>query len=113
VNTRRHHPDQPDQQRSADPPAPVSNGPGNGPADAGPASDSPPTLAEIAAFTRRLRALSAAGPDADPAELARFLADKAALFARIPDPEPPDQPDTEPPDTDDQDSDDDTPDGSQ
>lgn len=43
-----------------------------------------PSVAEIAAFTRRLRDLSAAGPGADPAERAAFLADKQALFDRIP-----------------------------
>src|SRR5689334_8780268 len=42
----------------------------------------PPTVAEIAALTARLRALSIAGA-ADPAERARFLADKDALIARI------------------------------
>jgi hypothetical protein len=45
----------------------------------------PPTVAEVAALLHRLRNLSAAGPDADPAARARFLADKAALLARIPD----------------------------
>jgi len=41
----------------------------------------PPTIREIAALTRRLRGLT--GQDADPAERAAFLADKAALLARI------------------------------
>lgn len=43
-----------------------------------------PTIAEIADLTRRLRALSAAGRDADPAERAAFLADKDALLNRVP-----------------------------
>jgi hypothetical protein len=43
----------------------------------------PPTVAEIAALTARLRALSTTGAAADPAERARFLADKDALIARI------------------------------
>lgn len=43
-----------------------------------------PTIDEIADLSRRLRALSAAGRDADPAERAAFLADKDALIARIP-----------------------------
>jgi hypothetical protein len=43
----------------------------------------PPTAGEIAALTARLRALSTAGAAADPAETARFLADKDALLARI------------------------------
>jgi hypothetical protein len=47
-------------------------------------ADQPPTVREIADLTARLRALTAAGPDADPAERAAFLADKAALLARIP-----------------------------
>jgi hypothetical protein len=64
VNTHRCHPNQPN------------------PAD--PTSDRPPSVAEIAALTRRLRALSAAGRTADPDERAAFLADKAALLARIP-----------------------------
>lgn len=46
--------------------------------------DQPPTVREIAALTARLRGLTAAGPDVDPAERAAFLADKAALLARIP-----------------------------
>ncbi len=50
-----------------------------------------PTVAEIAALTARLRRLSVAGRDADPAERAAFLADKDALLARIID--APDQPD--------------------
>ena len=108
MNTHRHQPD--DHQQPDDPAAPA----GDASADS-PASDSPPTLAEIAAFTRRLRALSAAGSDADPVELAAFLADKAALFARIPGAEPePEPPDPHDPDADDPDADDpaaDDPDG--
>ncbi len=42
-----------------------------------------PSIAEIAAFTRRLRDLSQAGRDADPADRERFLTDKRALFDRI------------------------------
>lgn len=42
-----------------------------------------PTVAEIADLTRRLRGLTTAGRDADPAERAAFLADKRALLARI------------------------------
>ncbi len=42
-----------------------------------------PSVAEIAALTARLRALSNAGAAADPAERARFLADKDALLDRI------------------------------
>jgi hypothetical protein len=45
--------------------------------------DQPPTIREIAALAARLRRLTAAGPDVDPAERAAFLADKAALLARI------------------------------
>jgi hypothetical protein len=45
-------------------------------------TDLPPTIREIAALTARLRTLT--GPDFDPAERAAFLADKAALLARIP-----------------------------
>lgn len=44
---------------------------------------SEPSIAEIAALTARLRALSAAGAAADPAERERFLAGKHALLARI------------------------------
>jgi hypothetical protein len=44
-------------------------------------TDQPPTIREIAALTARLRGLT--GPDVDPAERAAFLADKAALLARI------------------------------
>ncbi len=40
-----------------------------------------PSVAEVAALTRRLRTVSR--PGADPAERAAFLADKAALLARI------------------------------
>ena len=47
------------------------------------ARDDAPTVAEIAELTARLRRLSAAGRDADPAERAAFLADKDALIARI------------------------------
>jgi hypothetical protein len=46
-------------------------------------SNTTPSVAEIAALTARLRALSNAGPDADPQERARFLAEKDALLARI------------------------------
>ena len=42
-----------------------------------------PSIREIAELTARLRRLSAAGRDADPAERAAFLADKDALIARI------------------------------
>lgn len=42
-----------------------------------------PSVAEIAALSRRLRELSAQGRDADPTERAAFLADKDALLARI------------------------------
>lgn len=44
----------------------------------------PPTVREIAELTARLRALSARGREADPAERAAFLADKRALLDRIP-----------------------------
>lgn len=44
-----------------------------------------PSIAEVAALTRRLRELSTAGRDVDPAERAAFLADKDALIARITD----------------------------
>ncbi|MGH3615386.1 MAG: hypothetical protein ACRDRK_22870 [Pseudonocardia sp.] len=47
------------------------------------ALDSSPSVAEIAALTRRLRELSTAGRHADPAARAAFLADKQALLARI------------------------------
>jgi hypothetical protein len=39
-----------------------------------------PTVQEIAALTARLRELSDAGRDADPAEVDRFLADKRELL---------------------------------
>ena len=42
-----------------------------------------PSIREIAELTARLRRLSTAGRDADPAERAAFLADKDALIARI------------------------------
>jgi hypothetical protein len=42
-----------------------------------------PSLAEIAALTARLRALSAAGATADELERAAFLADKQELLDRI------------------------------
>jgi hypothetical protein len=42
-----------------------------------------PSVAEIAALTARLRALSNAGAAADPTERARFLADKDRLLDRI------------------------------
>lgn len=45
--------------------------------------DGRPTIAEIAALTRRLREVSAQGRDADPVERAAFLAEKDALLARI------------------------------
>ena len=63
MNTHRHHPDQPDPQSET--------------------GDGPPSIAEIAALTSRLRELTAAGRDADPAARAAFLAEKAALIARI------------------------------
>lgn len=47
------------------------------------ARDDIPSIREIADLTRRLRTLSTAGRDADPTERAAFLADKAALIARI------------------------------
>jgi hypothetical protein len=46
-------------------------------------ADRGPTVAEIAALTARLRTLSQAGRDADPAEVDRFLADKHELLDRI------------------------------
>lgn len=46
-------------------------------------TDDSPTVPEIAALTRRLRELSAAGRDADPDAVTRFLADKRALLDRI------------------------------
>ena len=42
-----------------------------------------PSVREIAELTARLRCLSDAGSDADPAERAAFLTDKNALIARI------------------------------
>jgi hypothetical protein len=45
----------------------------------------PPTVAEIASLTARLRELTTPGRAADPAERAAFLADKDALLARIAD----------------------------
>src|SRR5690348_14839286 len=42
-----------------------------------------PTVAEIAALIVRLHALQDAGAAADPAERARFLADKHTLLERI------------------------------
>lgn len=50
-----------------------------------PNRDDRPTIAEVAALTRRLRELSMQGHDADPAERAEFLAEKDALLARIAD----------------------------
>ena len=47
------------------------------------ARDDVPSIREIAELTRRLRELSTAGRDADPAERAAFLDDKNALIARI------------------------------
>lgn len=44
-----------------------------------------PSVAEIAALTRRFRELSAPGRTVDPTERAAFLADKDALLARITD----------------------------
>jgi hypothetical protein len=46
-------------------------------------NDTTPSTAEIAALTARLRALSDAGAAADPAQRARFLADKDRLLDRI------------------------------
>ena len=43
----------------------------------------PPSFREVADLVARLRRLTAAGRDADPAEQAAFLADKDALIARI------------------------------
>jgi hypothetical protein len=43
----------------------------------------PPTAAEVATLTARLRELSARGREVDPAERAAFLADKDALISRI------------------------------
>lgn len=45
--------------------------------------DDLPSIAEVAALTARLRALSNAGTAADPVVRARFLADKDALIDRI------------------------------
>ena len=42
-----------------------------------------PSIREIAELTARLRRLSAAGRNVDPAERAAFLSDKDALIARI------------------------------
>lgn len=53
-----------------------------------PNRDDRPTIAEVAALTRRLRELSAQGHDADPVERAAFLAEKDTLLARITDPVP-------------------------
>jgi hypothetical protein len=54
-----------------------------------PSNDRPngarPSVAEIAALTRRLRELSTPGRAVDPRERAAFLADKDALIARIAD----------------------------
>ena len=47
-----------------------------------------PSVAEIAALTRRLRELSIPGRAVDPRERAAFLADKDALIARITDTHP-------------------------
>lgn len=44
-----------------------------------------PSVAEVAALTRRLRELSTPGRAVDPEERAAFLADKDALLARITD----------------------------
>jgi hypothetical protein len=49
-----------------------------------PRADQAPTVDEIAELIARLRALTAASHGADPDERAAFLADKAALLARIP-----------------------------
>jgi hypothetical protein len=48
-------------------------------------TDQPPTIAEVAALTGRLRELSGPGRGADPVLRAAFLADKHALLARISD----------------------------
>lgn len=45
--------------------------------------DDLPSIREIAELTARLRRLSTAGRDADPAERAAFLVEKDALLARI------------------------------
>lgn len=42
-----------------------------------------PSIREITELTARLRRLSAAGRDAEPAERAAFLAEKDALIERI------------------------------
>ena len=47
------------------------------------ARDDTPSIREITELTARLRRLSSAGRDADPAERAAFLADKDALIDRI------------------------------
>lgn len=47
------------------------------------ARDDTSSSREIAELTRRLRALTTAGRDADPTERSAFLADKAALLGRI------------------------------
>ena len=47
------------------------------------ARDDTPSIREITELTARLRRLSSAGRDADPAERVAFLADKDALIARI------------------------------
>jgi hypothetical protein len=47
------------------------------------AHDDAPSIREIAELTARLRRLSTAGRDADPAERAAFPADMDALIARI------------------------------
>lgn len=48
------------------------------------------TITEISDFIAWVRHLSAAGPDASPAELAAFHAAKADLFDRIENPHSPD-----------------------
>lgn len=45
--------------------------------------DDAPSIREIGDLVARLRQLTTAGADADPAERAAFLADKQALIARI------------------------------
>lgn len=45
----------------------------------------PPTPRQIADLLARARALTAAGPHADPAEVAAYLAAKADLLTRIAD----------------------------
>ena len=83
MNTHRDQPDQPDQSDRGREPQPQ--------ADTDPHAG-PPSVAEVAALLRRLRLLTALGPDADPDDRARFLADKNALLARIAASDQPDDP---------------------